>query len=253
MRSTHARGRVYVCEMVGHAVTALDVRGRKLWRVENIHADALAVDPKTGNVWCSGGLNLVNGETVVLNADGNEVESFPVRGIDLAYDPATDGFWLVGYGVSKLSRKGDMLFHKPREGWACVSVSVNPTDGSIWIVEREHPDEAHSKNRLWHLDANGGVIQSLDLGKRSPFAVACDPRTNTTWVVNFQSEVLRFASDGRELPPLPIAAVAIAISPTTGRVWVTTKTEVLRLNESGTVLSRTAFGANSDQSTLAAF
>ena len=247
------RGRVYLCEAVTNRVTALDLSGRKLWQVNKIPADALAVDPRTGNLWCSGGGDLVNGETVVLDPEGKEVESFPVRGIDLAYDPKTDGFWLVGYGITKLSRAGEVLFHKPRDGWACVSVAANPGDGSVWICERDHPDVARSVNRVWHLDAEGGVIGSESLGKKHPFAVACDPRTGTAYVVNLRSEVLRFTHDGRELPAFPIAGAAIAVGPTSGQVWVTTKSDVLRLDESGAVLGRTPFGSDSGQSWLVAF
>jgi DNA-binding beta-propeller fold protein YncE len=248
-----ARGRVYVCELVAHRVTAFDTRGRRLWRVDDIHADALAVDPKTGNLWCGVGGNLHHGETVVLDPAGQEVESFPVRGIDLVYDPHTDGFWLAGYGVWKLSREGEVLFHKPRDGWACVSVAADPRDGSVWVAEREHPDVARSANRLWHLDAKGGLIQSESLGKRVPFAVAVDPHTGTAWVVDMGSEVLRFAADGRGLPPIPVKATAVAISPTTGDVWLTTETEVLRTDEAGVVLSRAPFRTRSRQSRLAAF
>ena len=146
-----------------------------------------------------------------------------------------------------------MLFHKPRDGWACVSVAVNPGDGSVWICERDHPDVARSVNRVWHLDAEGGVIRSESLGKKDPFAVACDPRTGTAYVVNLRSEILRFTHDGRELPAFPIEGVAIAIGPTSGQVWVTTKSDVLRLDESGAVLSRTPFGSDSGQSWLIAF
>jgi hypothetical protein len=247
------RGRVYICELVANRVTALDVRGRKLWRIDDIQADALAVDPRTGNVWCSGGRDLVNGETVVLDPEGKELTSFPVRGIDIAYDPLTDGFWLVGYGITKLSREGKVLFHKPREGWACVAVAVNGKDGSVWIVERAHPDVAKSVNRLWCLDANGEVLQSKWLDKKRPFGVACDSRTGNAWVVNFGAELLGFTRDGRELPPLPVAAVAVAVSPTNGQIWVTTKTEILKVDETGEILSRTPFGADSGQSWLAAF
>ena len=112
------RGRVYISEQVANRVTALDRSGRKLWRVDDIDAAALAVDPRTGNLWCCVGKSLNDGETVVLDREGKEVESIPVRGIDIAYDPRTDGFWLVGYGITKLSRKGEVLFRKPHEGWA---------------------------------------------------------------------------------------------------------------------------------------
>jgi peroxiredoxin/protocatechuate 3,4-dioxygenase beta subunit len=247
------RGRIYVCELVAHRVTALDAQGRKLWRVDAIDADALAVDPGTGNLWCSVGRNLVHGETVVLDGAGNEVASFPTRAIDLAYDPQTDGFWLVGYGITKLSREGNVLFHKPRQGWACVSVAVDPTDGGVWVAERAHPDVARSANRLWHLDAQGGVLHSIALGEKDPFAVACAPRTGTAWVVSLGAQLLRFARDGKELPPLEIAALSVAASPTSGRIWVTTNTDVLQLDETGAIVSRTPLGSTSGMSRLFAY
>ena len=213
-----ARGRIYLCEQVSHRVTAVDFHGRKLWQVAKINADALAVDPRTGNLWCSVGEDLAHGETVVLNADGQEVANFPFRGIDIAYDPHTDGFWLVGYGITKLSREGKVLFRKPQEGWAYASVAPNPRDGSVWVVERAHPDVAGSMNRLWHLAADGSTIRKWDLGEKHIFGVACEPVTGTAWAVFLGSEILRFTADGKELPPLPVKARAISISPTTGQI-----------------------------------
>ncbi len=248
-----ARKRLYTCELVANRVTAFDLRGRRLWQVEKLDADALVVDPKTGNLWCSGGRDLAHGETVVVDPEGREVATFPFRGIDLAYDPHTDGFWLVGYGITKLNRNGEVLFQKPREGWAYAAIAINPTDGSAWVVERAHPDVAPSTNRLWHFDFDGGVLRSHDLGRKNPFAVACDPRTGTAWVVILRAEVLRFTADGRELPPLPIAAEAVAVSPTDGHAWVTTKAEALKIDDAGSILARTPFGAPSGMSWLVAF
>jgi DNA-binding beta-propeller fold protein YncE len=247
------RARVYICELGANRVTALDLRGRRLWRVDDIGADALAVDPRTGNLWCAVGPNLAQGETVVLDPEGKEIAAFPVRGIDMVYDAHTDGFWLVGYGITKLSREGETLFHKPREGWMCGSVAVDPTDGSVWIGERDHPDISRSANRLWHLDSRGAELQSMDLGKQDPFAVACDPRTGIAWVVNLRSEILRITRDGRRLAPIPVAADAIAISPSRKHIWVTTRTEILQLDDDGNVIVRVPFGADSGQSRLVAF
>lgn len=247
------RSRVYVCESVARCVTALDFRGRRLWRAEQIAADTLAVDPKTGNLWCSGGRTLNNGETIVLDPQGNEVASYPVRGIDVAYDPKTDGFWPVGYGIRKLSREGKVLFERPHEGWACVSVAVNPSDGSVWICERGHPDVAHSQNRLWHLDASGNVLHSESLGETHPYDVACDPRTGTAYVADLRSSILRFSADGRRQPPLPIPATAVSVSPSSGQLWATTRTELLRLDEAGVVRSRTPLGDGARGSRPTAF
>ncbi len=247
-----ARGRIYLCEQAAHRVTAVDFHGRKLWQVARINADALAVDPRTGNLWCSVGENLVHGETVVLNADGQEVASFPFRGIDIAYDPHTDGFWLVGYGITKLSREGKVLFQKPKEGWAYASVAPNPRDGSVWIVERAHPQVARSMNRLWHLAADGSTIRKWDLDEKLIFGVACEPVSGTAWAVFLGSGILRITADGKELPPLPVKARAISISPTTGQVWVTTETEILRLDGAGQPKTFSRFDARSGQSWPAA-
>jgi WD40 repeat protein len=247
------RGRIYFGENVNDRVTALDLRGRKLWQVRKIKGDAFAVDPKTGHLWCSSVSNLASGETVVLDGDGREVDSFPFWGVDIVHDPHTDGFWLVGHEITKLSREGEVLFHKPLEGRACASVAVNPKDGSVWIAERAHPQFPQSGPRLWHLDAQGREIWSRVLTNKDPFAVACDPRTGSAFVVNPTSEILHFAADGVELPTLPVPAVAVAVSPTTGQLWVTTQREILRLDQSGAILSSSPFGAFSSQSRLAAF
>jgi 5-hydroxyisourate hydrolase-like protein (transthyretin family) len=248
-----ARGRIYVSEIAGNRVTALDVQGGKLWEVEKIEAGALAVDTKTGHLWCTVGHTLAIGQTVVFDRTGREVTSFPVRGVDIAYDPHTDGFWLVGDGITKLSRQGQELFHELRAGWAYVSVAMNPRDGSLWIVERAHPDVARSVNRLWHRDAKGGVIKTWDLGEKPIFGVACDPKTGTAWVTSLGTDLLRFTADGNELPPLPVKARAIAISPATGQVWLTTETDIVRLDGSDRLHTVSRFGATSGQSWLAVF
>jgi peroxiredoxin len=248
-----ARGRIYVCELVGKRVTALDLRGRRLWQVDQIHASSLAVDPKTGHLWCAVGNDLAAGETVVFDGTGRAVTSFPVRGVDIAYDPRTEGFWLVGDAITKLSREGKVLFHQACEGWACVSVAVHPSDGSIWVVERAHPQVARSVNRVWHCDTHGGVIKTWSLGDKLIFGVACEPKSGTAWVTSLRSDLLRFTTDGNELPPLPVKARAIAISPTTGRVWLTTETEIVWLDEAGRPHTVARFGDTSGQSWLAAF
>ena len=153
-----ARGRIYLCEQVNQRITAVDNSGRKLWHVAPIRAGALAVDPRTGNLWCCVGADLAHGETVVLDTTGREVTSFPFRGIDIAYDSRTDGFWLVGYGVTKLSREGNAIFQKPHAGWACVSVAANPRDGSVWIIEARIP--------MWREASTGSGI-SPPTGRRS--------------------------------------------------------------------------------------
>jgi len=248
-----ARGRIYLSEQAANRIVALDLGGRKIWQIEGIEAGALAVDPRTGNVWCTVGKNLAEGETVVLDADGAEVDSFPVRGIDIAYDPKTDAFWLVGYGVVKLGRDGKELFRKPKEGWACVSIAADPNDGSVWIVERSHPDVARSENRLWHLDASGELRKVWSLGEKDVFGVAFSQKADTAWVACLGSDLLRFTSGGLELPPLPIPARSIAVGQANGQVWAATETELVRIGQDGRIEARSPLEKPSGQSWLAAF
>src|SRR5262249_43834774 len=119
-------------------------------------------------------------------------------------------------------------------------------------VERAHQDVAGSVNRVWHRDANGGAIKTWALAAQLVFGVACDPKTGTAWVTSLRTDLLRFTANGNELPPLPIKARSVAISPTTGQVWLTTETEVLRLDETDQPHTVSRFGAKSGQSWLAA-
>ena len=83
--------------------------------------------------------------------------------------------------------------------------------------------------------------------------MACDPKTGTAWVAVFRSEILRFTADGRERPALPIKAMAVAVSPTTGRAWATTESEVIGLGPDGRPMVRSPIGPQSGQSWLAAY
>lgn len=247
------RRRIYVCESAGKRIVAFRIDGQKLWQVEQIEADAIALDEQTGNIWISGGPMLNDGETIVLDPQGNEVAAYPFRAIDLAYDPHDDAFWLAGYETIKLSREGKVLFRKKVDGWCCGSVSVNPHDGSVWLAEREHPDVPRSKNRVWLLNADGSVRQVIDLGEFLLFSVVCIPQTGNAWVSGLGGG-LRHVSAGGELgTSLSMTAYQVAVSPNTGDVWVSGEKEVVKLDAAGKTVVRVEFGKPSQQSWLAAF
>jgi beta-lactamase regulating signal transducer with metallopeptidase domain/thiol-disulfide isomerase/thioredoxin len=247
------RQRVYVSEDVTKRITALNMSGKKLWQIDRIDVDTLTLDEAAGRVWVSGGTTLNRGETVVFDADGSEVAAYPYRAIDIAFDPNSGSCWLVGYEVIKISREGKVLFRKKVEGWCYPSISVNPTDGSVWVIERSHPDVARSRNRLWLLDANGAVRQKVELGKIDPFSVAAEPKTGDAWLAYRNAGMRRVSVDGRSADPLPIEARQVSLSQSTGRLWAATKDELLQLDAEGKVISRFGLGKESSQTWLQAF
>jgi hypothetical protein len=88
------RGWVWVCELVARKVHQYDRAGRRLTTIENIHTNALAVDPDTGNLWVLVGESIGNGETQVYNLAGKHLVTHPVSGWDLAYSPKDRAFWI---------------------------------------------------------------------------------------------------------------------------------------------------------------
>jgi hypothetical protein len=247
------RGRTYVVQLAANRLTALDVHGRTVWEVRDIEAGAVAVDEKTGRVWCTVGGSLVEGKTVVFDDLGRQVASYPATGVDIAYDPHTSAFWLVGKDVTKLSRDGAVLFRQACDGWAFVSVAASPNDGSIWIVERAHPDVAGSVNRIWHRDANGGTIKTWDMHENLIFGVASEPKTGAAWVTRLGGNILRFSGDGKAIAVVPVKARAVSVSPKNGRVWVTTETEILTFDGANHPHPVARFEEPSGQSWVVAF
>jgi peroxiredoxin len=245
------RGRMILSEAGDGRVTAFDQDGRRLWQVENIDASCLAVDPKSGHIWCSGGTDLTQGETVVLDENGREVDASPYRGIDIAYDPHTDAFWLTGYRIIKLNRKGDVLFERPVDGWCCPSVSTNPKDGTVWFIERQHIDNPKSHNRLWKLDAAGRTLIDRDLGGQYVFAVECDPITGDAWVATLLGGLLHFSPEGEPAGVVDQRCHHLAVSQ--AGLWLTTVDALLRLDASGAPVVRYAFDRPSQQSCVAVF
>lgn len=242
------RGRIYFRQLVAHRVTAIDLLGNVLFEADDLHADSLAVHPATGNVWCLTGRSLGDGETVVLNQRGEVVATYPVNGFDIAHDPKTDTFWIVGSSLAKVDRRGEVIFRRSPGGWARVSVAINPRDGSAWIAERRHPDVPASASLLLRLDSKGEELQRIDLAPGDPLCVACDPETGTAWVVDTFKAILRVPVGARRPERLEFPARAIAIGPESGQVWATTENDVLRLDKQGKPLSTYPFGKRSGQS-----
>ncbi len=247
-----ARGHVFFRELVANRVTGIDFTGKTLFQTE-IGANALAVDPRTGNLWCLTGTGTIySGKTSVLDSNGGLIQTYTLDGFDIAYDSHDDAFWIVGEYVMKVSRKGEILFRTTKAKWSYVSVAPNKQDGSAWVVERNHPNVQGSANRLLLFDDKGHELKKLDLEGHNPFGVVCDSETGTAWIVILRKGILRVPVKGEPLPLLDFPAVSIAIGPDSGQIWIGTQTEVLRLDKDGKVLVRYPLGSESGQSWLSA-
>jgi hypothetical protein len=246
------RGRIYIRESLAHRFVAYNMQGEELWQVEQRYAAAMTLDERTGNLWTSGGGRLDVGEIVVLDPQGNKIATHPFPAVDLVYDPHTDAFWLVGAEILKLNRKGDVWFRQ-KAGFACVSVSVNPTNGGVWIVERAHTEVPQSKNLLWLLDADGSTRRRLDFGSELAFLVECHPKTGDAWVGVLHGTMRRVSPAGEFLESLGINASNISASRTTDEIWVRTPQAVLRLDATGKTLARSDLRGQAPQTWLMAF
>jgi len=245
------RFRIYLREIVGRRITALDSTGRVLFKVEDVDAGALAVDPGSGNLWCAAGHSLDQGEVLVFDTSGARVALHPIVGFDIAYSPHDQAFWVVGYGVTKCDREGRALVQIPKLGRAVVSVAPDPRDGGAWVAERDH-DGMRSRNKILRLDAGGTVTREIALGAQHPFCVSCDPETGMAWLVEMRKSVLRLPVEGPPLPPIALPAVAISIGSRKGGIWVSAKDAVYKLNPDGTTAATHELAQASSQSWIAA-
>jgi uncharacterized GH25 family protein/DNA-binding beta-propeller fold protein YncE len=248
-----ARARIYVGESLADRITAFNLAGQQLWQIAQIPVNTLAIDPQTGNLWTSGGEAFAEDGIVVFDPQGREVTAFPYAARDIAYNPHDDAFWLAGRRILKLNRKGDVLFQKPLDGWGCISVATNPTDGTVWIAEGGRPQIRQTKNRLWPLASDGTVRHKIELGDYRILAVACSAKTGEAWIAADNQGIRRVSADGIPSAPLPVAGQSLSISPTSGEIWLGNKDAILRLDPTGKVLAKSPFAKPCLQSWLEAW
>jgi hypothetical protein len=253
------RGRFYVAGLPFDFHTAcFDFNGQKLWQMEKrVPGYAACIDPKIGSLWCtsSSGLTLPRGYgiSLLLDEKGMTTAALPIGGNDIVYDPHSDTFWLVNSAIVKLTREGKTLLRVPSKEAGFQLVSVNPTDGSAWVVEDDRLSRGTGETKVWHVDADG---KSLAVWKKTGLfvmALACDPQSGIAWIAGGNSDIIRLTPDGKELTPIPFKATSLSVSATTGRIWAATKTEILQLDREGKPISRFAFKSPATYAWVGAF
>jgi hypothetical protein len=253
------RGWAWACELVANKVHQYDRSGRRLTTIENLRADALAVDPESGNLWVLGGRQIGSGTTEVYNPAGRLLVSHPVSGLDLAYSPMDKSFWIADRHLARIRadevaapvRPADAIVAHNVAGWTVSSIDVHPVTGRIWVTPRQHPQVLPSENRLVCLDSTGRVISDTDLKALNPFRVSVDPKDGSVWVAIFRQAVHRYSPDGKLEAAFDINATSVEADPDTGGAWAVTEKEILLLNRAGQIKQRVPHKGPSSQSWIA--
>ncbi|MDI6450869.1 M56 family metallopeptidase [Anaerobaca lacustris] len=222
------RRTLWVVENRGDRLWHFDLAGGKLLRkVPMPGVTAAAVDPATGNVWCtiSAG-RLGEGILQVISPSAEPVATHPIAGLDITHSVRDNSFWVVGKTVYRIGTNGKLLAEVPDQiPWTAVSVSVDQKTGNAWVVVRDHPQVPDSRSGLWVVDRNVRIQQRIDLGELMPFCVAVDSDNEVVWV-GCLGTTLRYTTRGEKLKS---ARYASGFSVVPGR----TPNEVFAAHEHG--------------------
>jgi hypothetical protein len=247
------RGWVWVVENVGHRVHKYDRAGKELLVLNDIKANALAVDPDTGDLWVLMSSGTIHGEkTVVFDAKGKQRAEHNVGGWDIAYNRKSKSFWIAGRNLAKV-RASQVLINKPIAAWCAASIAVHPTSGVVWVAVRDHPQVANSKNELLSFDNDGNPRKTIPLGKNDPFRVSVDGRDGTVWLTLFGQSVQRYTAEGKLEGEHELHALAAEADPRSGGAWVVTPDETLLLDRKGKISWRVPHKGKTSQAWIAAW
>ena len=225
------RGRIYHSSQLKRTLTAYDALLRQVWSIKGLDSNTIELDSKTGDIWCSTGSSLKEGETVVFDVNGNEKKTLPFRPLDIAHDPVSDTFWLAGYTMARLARDGTPLWQKPVAGWTTSSIAIDSRNERTWIGERDHPD-VESKNRLWFFEKGFESPSSIELDN-DPGRIAFHPQSQTLWVSSYNSLTRIDTDDLNKQTTWDIEARGVTINQRSGDIWISTKNNVIKIDQNG--------------------
>lgn len=247
------RGWIWTLEDVGRQVRKFDRTGKELLSLKDIQANALAVDPETGNLWVLTSKGTIYGEqTVVFSPNGKRLAVYNVSGWDIAYDKKAKTFWIAEKKLTKVTTaKGEVVCSAPISLWCASSVDVDPRSGDVWVAVRKHFQVPGSSNRLLKFDANGKNLVDIDLEQKMPFRVSVDPKDGSVWVAHLRESVERFSADGQSQLNHTAEALAVQVDRAGGDAWVVTSTEVQRLTPQGDVTTRVKHAGKTSQAWVA--
>ena len=244
-----ARGRIYCCDSKAEGtLVAIDQNGRRLFDVAIPRIGAVAVDEKTGDIWCLIVPMLNQGHLVVLDQNGNEKTRYPESGFTLRYSPSADAFWLVGRSAKLIDRDGTIREQAdlPMGAYTFSAVAVDD-QGGCWVVECSHPDVPGSHSRVWHFDRQAQPLACVELESnpaetRGDFPNWIESVGDECWVgirsITNAGEtetcsVRRLTREGATLGVIDLAARAAGVTVDQKFVWLLCPGECIQVDLKG--------------------
>ena len=193
-----------------------------------------------GECWVVSG-----GDTVYkLNADGLADPTI-IPGLTQAQaaviDPKSGVVW-IAVSAANLVFRYDTVHPDPNQAFTQLppierphSVSVNPTDGTVWVG---------GINTVQKFSADGSQVLATVTGVHEP-TVAVNSTDGSCWVTDSRGAIARYSAAGAAAATSPVKLKEpkyVAVNSTSGNAWVTDPhaNVIVKLNPSGQELLRVA-------------
>ena len=257
--SVSSNGRFFiVCENVADKITAYDFStGDEMWSLPGKFRSVVIANGMAYVLSSSEDDKIYRDEIVTIDSEGNIIKrSKEAKGFDIAVDPNANCLWLVGSDIKKYDMDLKVVKTIDPITWYAVSVDIG-LDGSVWVVERKHPDVAGSQNRLLNVSAKGNILQNIPLNNLSPRCVRINRSDGSVWITGsygFYKRTLSFrkwppswqrtykyigprtykySSEGKFLLEIKRGGHSIDIDPSDSSVWIADRTQLLHYSSEG--------------------
>jgi len=267
-------GRFFVvCENVANKITAYDLKtGDEMWSLTGGFTSAAAARDVTYVLTSD---KTIYGDGILaIDSEGNIVkQSKDIQGFDIVVDPNANCLWLVGRDIKKCNMDLQVIQTIDPIGWCAVSIDYG-TDGSAWVVEREHEDVSGSQNRLLNISPKCEVLQNIPLNDLSPKCVRVNKSDGSVWITgnrgrykkslsfrkwppswqstyrNIGPETHKYSLEGKLLLKIMHGGHTIDIDSSDGSVWIADQTSLLHYSSEGRKL-HTFDNVSNDQKWIA--
>jgi len=262
-----------VCENVANKITAYDLMtGDEIWSLPGRFTSAVTARDVT-YVLTSDKTIYGNG-ILAIDSEGNIVkQSKEVEGFDIVIDPDSNCLWLAGKDIKKCNMDLKVVQTIDPIGWCAVSIDYG-SDGSVWVVEREHGEVSGSRNRHLKISPECELLQSIPLNDLSPRCLRVNRSDGSVWITGKRGryksslvlnkwpptwekiyhyigpETQKYSSEGKLLLKIKRGGHAIEIDSSDCSVWIADQTSLLHYSSEGKKL-RTFDNVSNDQKWIA--